>query len=100
VAHVAVSGEDEVLLTSEPASSFEHQSDASLAVATPAGISRTLSFTGPGHQQIQGVAVTPDGFAWLQITSYADPDLEVPPVMHVGDLTFTDPGTYLFKLVP
>ncbi len=94
VTSLAVNG-DEILLTT-----LDNEADATFAVATPAGISHTLNFTGPGLQEAAGLAVTPDGLVWLQIRNSQDPNTGVPPVMHAGDLTFPDPGTYLFKLVP
>jgi hypothetical protein len=100
VGYLAVSGNDQILLATEPNDWNFRFADPALAVATPAGISRTLNFTGPGLQQAEGLAVTPDGLVWLQILNSPDPDLGGPSTMHVGDLTFTDPGTYLFKIVP
>jgi outer membrane protein assembly factor BamB len=75
-------------------------SDAYLSLVTAAGVVvRTLSVTGSGHQSIAAVAAAPDGLAWVQISSHAD-DNEPPPVMQIGEQTFAEDGTYLFKLVP
>lgn len=75
-------------------------SDAYLSLVTADGaVVRTLSITGSGHQSIAAVAPTPDGLAWLQINSSSD-DNQPPPVMQIGDHTFAEAGTYLFKLVP
>jgi hypothetical protein len=45
-------------------------------------------------------AVTSDGAVWIEVTSTPDPDEHVHLVIGDGDQDFTEPGTYLFKLVP
>jgi outer membrane protein assembly factor BamB len=98
VDYVVPTQQDELLLAWTPGGAT-HDTDAMFAVATPAGVSRTLTVAGPGHQRALGLAVTPDGLAWLQISSVEDPGIKQAPVIRVGDRMF-DPGTYLFKLVP
>ncbi|MGH7634514.1 MAG: hypothetical protein ACRENC_12340, partial [Gemmatimonadaceae bacterium] len=73
--------------------------DSTLSVATPAGISRTLRVSGSGHQTIDGLAAAPDGAMWVYVSSFVDDDVP-DPVLYIGDHIFTDPGGYLFKLVP
>jgi hypothetical protein len=74
---------------------------AFLSVATPAGISRTLDFfAGRGAHMITGLAVAPDGAAWVQVENGVLEEGDRPPEINIGDHTFTDEGTYLFKLVP
>jgi hypothetical protein len=55
---------------------------------------RALAFH--GRLQIEGLAATLDGLVWMQI--HSDPSDHVEMV--IGDHRFTDPGVYLFKLVP
>lgn len=74
---------------------------AFLSVATPAGISRTLDFfAGRGAHRITGLAVAPDGAAWVQVENGVLEEGDRPPEINIGDHTFTDEGTYLFKLMP
>jgi outer membrane protein assembly factor BamB len=77
----------------------EPEAESYLHVATAAGVSRTLAITGPAHQTIHALAAAPDGLAWVQLTSGPD-DNSPTPAMTISDHTFTEQGTYLFKLVP
>jgi hypothetical protein len=37
---------------------------------------------------------------WVYVSSFVDDDFVADPVLQIGDHTVTDPGGYLFKLVP
>jgi outer membrane protein assembly factor BamB len=72
--------------------------DTHLAVATPAGITRTLDIDGPGSQTVKALATAPDGAVWIQIDVPGSEDGHPDPVMQIRGRTFSDIGTYLFKL--
>ena len=69
-------------------------------MATPAGVSRTLRITGPVNQMIDGLVAAPDGSAWIYVSNFVDDDFLPDPVIEIGDHTFPEPGSYLFKIVP
>lgn len=91
----------EILLASQAIEGLNFQGLRShLAVMTSAGIvTRTLAVAGPaGDQTIEGLATTSDGAVWIEVSSTARTDEDVHLVLDGRD--FTEPGTYLFKLVP
>lgn len=74
--------------------------DGFLSVVTPAGISRKLDITGPGDQVILGLAPAPDGSVWIDIGNFRHDDPPAPaPAIQIGDHTFSEAGSYLFKIV-
>jgi len=99
IADIAVIAQDEILIAGRSVLGGAPQDDAALAVATPAGIARTLDIGGTEDQVIRGLTVTPDGLAWVQIDSVPTDD-PYTAVMHIGAHTFPEQGTYLFRLVP
>jgi outer membrane protein assembly factor BamB len=100
VTDLALSAQGEILLASQSGGGITGPAaDAFLFVATPAGVAHTINIDGPGDQYITGLAAAPDGLVWVQVDSGSD-DNQPPPAMRIGDHTFTDPATYLFKLVP
>ncbi|HEX8106361.1 MAG TPA: hypothetical protein VF516_01485 [Kofleriaceae bacterium] len=103
ITHIAQTAQGEILIAGDTAlggGEGAFSTDASLSVATQAGISRTLYIRGPGDQRITGLAATPDGFAWIAVTNFRHDDPEPEPVIQIGAHTFPDSGGYLFKIVP
>jgi hypothetical protein len=101
--HIAVTAQGEILIAGQsnsPQSDIFGETDAVLLVATLDGISRTIAIDGPGPQVIDGLTATPDGLAWISVSSYKFDYVTRDPVMHLGDQTFTEAGAYLFKIVP
>jgi hypothetical protein len=103
VSGIALTAQGEMLIVGGRPYGLGYYSDvfgsAYLSVATPAGVTRTLSVTGPGEHSIDGIATTSDGLAWVQVGNFRLED-HGDNVMKIGDHTFTDEGVYLFKLVP
>lgn len=98
--HIALTAQGSLLIAGQEGSTFVHNIDASLSVATPAGISRTLHITGRVNQRIDGLAAAPDGSAWIYVSNFVDDDYLPDPVIQISDHTFADAGSYLFKIVP
>jgi hypothetical protein len=99
--HIAVTAQGEILIAGQDIPvQADVETNAVLSVATLDGISRTLHIDGPGPQVIDGLTVTPDGIAWISVSTYKfDYDTQ-DPVMQLGGQTFTEAGAYLFKIVP
>jgi hypothetical protein len=101
---VAVTADSRLFIASRTVSGSDlsPRIDSHLAVATPAGVTRSLTIDGDGDQKIIGLAAAVDGAAWIQLEntrSIGDFDDE-PPLAHIGSLRFPAPGLYLFELVP
>jgi outer membrane protein assembly factor BamB len=100
ITHLAMTAQGTVLIAGQVSQLLVHNIDATLSVATPAGISRTLHITGPVNQMIDGLAAAPDGSAWIYVSNFVDDDYLPDPVIEIGDHRFAGPGSYLFKIVP
>jgi len=105
VTHVAATAQGELLVASQRqvgGGLLSPQIDTYLAVATPAGVTRSLTIDGAGIQEILGLAAAPDGAAWIQVLNArsSDDDDELPPIAQIGDHGFPELGVYLFKIVP
>lgn len=103
ITHIALTAQGEILIAGDTAGGGGQgilSTDAYLSVATPAGISRTLYITGPENQRITALAATPDGSAWINVANFRHDDPPPDPVIHAGDRTFPEIGSYLFKIVP
>ena len=100
IEHVAVTAQGEILLAGLTAGSSWYDSNAFISVATSAGvITRTHHIDGAELQHIDAIAASPDGAVWFEVRSAPSDDNKPSPEMHIGDRTFTDTGTYLFKMV-
>lgn len=103
ITNLALTTQGEIVITSEHqtgGSLFNPDIDAYLSVATPEGIVRTTGIDGRGYQTIAGLAAAPDGLVWVQVESSRSGDESPGPLMQLGDRTFSDEGSYLFKIVP
>jgi hypothetical protein len=103
ITNLALTTQGEIVITSEHQTGgllFSPDVDAYISVATPDGIVRTLGIDGRGIQSIAGLAAAPDGLAWVQVESSRSSDESPGPLMQIGGRTFSEEGSYLFKLVP
>ena len=105
VTHVAVTPDGQLLVASERqvgGGLFSPEIDTYLAVATTAGVIRSLTIDGFGAQQIRGLAAAPDGTAWIQVDNArtSDSPNEPPSILQIGGKHFPEEGSYLFKIVP
>ncbi len=100
VEHVALTADRGVLL----AGRLDHHEDdrgldAFLALATPEGLARTHRLGGPADQLIEDLHASPDGAAWVQVSSTGG-EGEPDPSLHVGPHRLDEPGSYLLGIVP
>jgi len=100
ITHLTLSSQGEILLAGNNDRGAYTPVSSYLSVASPAGIERTLTIHGEGDQYIEGLAAAPDGLAWVQIDNAIVDDGRPGAALPLGGHTFTDTGTYLFKIVP
>jgi hypothetical protein len=105
ITHLARTAGGELLIASEHqvgGGLNSPQIDTYLAIATPTGVTRSLTIDGAGIQEILGLAAAPDGAAWITVQNEptGDSPNELPPIAQIGEHRFPNLGTYLFKIVP
>jgi hypothetical protein len=103
--HVALTESGEIILAGDLDCHRSPQScDAFLAVATPEKVVRLHRIGGIGHQDLEGLQVSMDGTAWLQVGMRRDPIFGDPDrldmTIEVGSHQLDEIGTYVLGIVP
>jgi hypothetical protein len=100
LSHVAVTPQGDILLAGSIGIQAEHHFDAFLSTATPAGLVRTLRFSGPSDQEVIALTASPDGLAWVMVSSRSSLEGDPAAVLEINGHEFDEPGDYLFGIVP